>query len=758
MKRLTILLIFLFYPVSFLLADSADVISNFAVRGNRTVEESVILAQIQSKSGSILSRDEVNEDIKRIFRTGYFDNVKSRIEAAGGKRTLVFEVVEKPAIKNVFLEGNKEVSDDTLKDKLNLTNRRFLDWNKLKSSIEQAKSYYQGLGYSDAEITYAQKKVGDNEVDLTFKISEGERKVIREVVFEGVKQLEVDDVEDVIKTSERNRWISWITGSGILKKEQLEADTKEITRLYLNNGYVDIVVNEPVVEPIENGLRITFKVSEGEQYSYGEISARGTLLDGDAQKTIDGIEAKSGQIFNADTLRKDTFTISEKFTDKGFAFANVKPDTEINRDQKLVNIKFDVDKGKEITIHRINISGDDKTEEHVIRRALQIHEQELFSSSKIKKSQEVLQRLGYFEEVTITPEPSDREDNVDLNVSVREGNTGSFSVGGGLSSGDGFLLSTQISENNLFGTGNSLSLDVNAGARRENYVLSFNNPRVWDSYLSMGVDLLSTKRIFDDFDRGQRGGSYTVGYPLWFLGPEFLEDIRGSVTYELLDINISNIRDTAPQVTQDQAGQSTSSSITPRIVRNTINNPLDPTNGSRQIAGVELAGLGGDQQFWLLQLSNTYYTEFLDTSIGNFIFSQRTRFDYGDTFNNERFPLFRRFFPGGINSVRGYRDRQVGPKDVNGQEYGGSKELIANFEMLFPISTSIGLRGLLFYDAGNAFDDQETIQIGNLRQAIGFGVRWRSPIAPIRIEIGYPLDKEQGDKSIVPNFTFGAPL
>ncbi|OVE79755.1 outer membrane protein assembly factor BamA [bacterium J17] len=756
LRKLIYLFCFFIIPLT---AFAEQRIQSVEVEGNQRVDEATIILQVKSEVGSAFSNGDVTQDIKEIYRTGFFEQVAAKVRKVTGEDVvLIFSVVEKPAIGKVTLVGNEEIRDGDIKEKLNLDARRFLNRAKVRAGVEEAKAFYRSRGYHDVEITVIEEPAGDNITNLKFVVKEGEKLHIREIVFEGNRTQDTSDLEDAVSVSTYSWFTSWITGSGTVKDEQLDFDRQSLTQYYLRNGFVDVVVAEPKMERIEDGLRVVFQIKEGEVFTFNNITASGTLLDDSQEKTLDGIASKSGEVFNVDQLREDSFLISEKFTDIGYAFANVDPVTGINRENKTVDISYQIDKGELIEVSRINIAGNQKTADNVVRRSLAINEQELFSSSKIKKSQELLTRLGYFDEVTITPEPSVNLNEVDLLVSVREGSTGTFSVGAGVSSGDGFIFTTRVSERNLFGTGNSLSLDVDTGSRSENYVISFDNPRVNDSRWSFGANVLAVEREFDDFDRKQKGGSLTLGYPLWFLGEEYLDDIRFSLTYELLKIDIDNVEDDAPQLIKDQEGKTTSSSVTPRLVRNTIDNPVDPTRGSRQSLSAEVAGLGGDQEFWLAQASNTWYYPLIGMGDGTLVFSQRTRFGYGDTFDNEDFPLFRRFFPGGINSVRGYDSRELGPKDQEGNEYGGSKQLVANFELIFPLSSAVGLKGVVFYDAGEAFDDDESIDISELRQAVGWGVRWNSPIAPIRIEIGYPIDREDGEDAVVTNFSFGSPL
>ena len=740
------------------IAAFAQTVREIVVEGNQRVEESAVLVQVTSKIDKPVDSSLVESDIKDIYRTGYFDSVAAKLRQGSSGLVLVFVVDERPAIRKVKIAGNDEVDKDTIEEKLNINRRTFLDRRKIAAGIEEVRRHYESEGLYGTEIELDITDVDENQVDLSIDITEGEKQIIRKISFEGNSAFDDGELRGLLSTTKYKWWISWLTGSGVVKEEDLERDVALITRHYLSNGYVDAKISKPEIEKIDDGLKLIYGVTEGEQFNFGNIKVSGDLIEDNAEKTIDGIAANTGDVFNVEILREDSFLISEKFTDIGYAFVNVDPATSIDRKTKLIDVNFAVSKGELIHVNRINISGNRKTRDNVIRRSITIAERELFSSSKIKRSQQLLQRLGYFDEVTITPSPTGNKNEVNLDVAVREGNTGTFSAGAGVSSGDGFIVSTRISENNLFGSGNALTMDINTGSRRENYVLSFDNPRVNDTRWSMGLDALSVEREFDDFDRNQAGGSIRFGYPLWFLGQEYLDDIRFSLEYQLLRIKIDEIDKDAPTLIQQEAGTSTSSSISPRLVRNTIDNPLDPSGGSRQSVAIELAGLGGDEKFWLAQASNTFYYSLWDSPIGNFVFSNRVRLGWGETFNDDNFPLFRRFFPGGINSVRGFDSRELGPKDADGNEFGGNKQLIANFELIFPLIDSLGLKGVAFYDAGNAFDDDQDIEFGDLRQAVGWGVRWRSPIAPLRIEIGYPLDREDGDKSVVTNFSFGAPL
>ena len=743
-------------PLNAQMSDAYSV-SGVIIEGNRRIDTSAIKVQIKGSYGRVTS-EQINEDVKTLYNTGFFDQVTvSAITEPSGARMLKYSVIEKPVVRKVFIKGNDEVSESDLVDVLKFDARRFVDKAKIQSMIRKAESYYQAQGFYDATLEYTTAPIGENEVDITFVAKEGKRYRVREVKVEGAKDLDEDDMLSKIQTKEYNWWISWLLGTGRVNEEMTEAD-KQILRQYLmDHGYLEGSVGEAVIEKRDDGLYVTFDVTEGQQYKIGKISASGDLAKGSSDFTLEGIKSEEGEVFNATEVRNDIFTITDKFSDEGYAFANVVPNTNINKGASTVDLDFASTKGNLVYINRINVSGNEKTYDNVIRRELKVEEQQLYSGSKIKRSQTLLQRLGYFDEVGITNQPTNDPSKVDLDVNVKEATTGSFSAGAGYSTNNGAIFNTKIQENNLFGTGRRANLNLDFGSQISNQILSIDDPRINDTYLSGGVDLLRATRVFEDFNRELAGGAVTVGYPGEQIFGELLQDINFSLKYELIRIDIYDVDDDSAQLVKDSAGQSSASAVTPSIIRSTINNPMNPTKGSKQVLQSEVAGLGADQDFVLFEVRNSWYFPLLESSHGDIVIADRTNFGYGESFNDNPFPLYRRFFPGGINSVRGYQNRSLGPVDLNGQVYGGNKQLVNNLELIFPLINSAGFRGVFFYDFGQAYDDNRPISLDELRQAWGYGIRWASPMGPIRVEFGYPIDKQPGD-SMQTMFSFGAPL
>jgi outer membrane protein insertion porin family len=741
-------------------AQPTDVVyvSGVEVVGNHRIDTNAVKAQLTGSEGRV-STETVNNDVKTLYNSGFFDQVSvSVVREANGRSMLRYVVAEKPVARKIFIKGNDEVDESDLAEILKIEGKRFVDRSKLQALVRKAVSFYQGKGFYDATLEYSTTPVGDNEVDVTFTVNEGKRYEVREVILKGVKDLDEDDMASKMQIRTYKWWSSWLFGTGRVNQEMMDADKQILRQYLLDHGRLEGVVGEASVEKRDDGLYVNFDMTEGPEFTIGKVSASGDLVDGSTAETIEEIKSEAGEVFNATEVREDLFTITDRFSDRGYAFANVVPNTMLNKSDNTVDLDFASTQGQKVRVNNITISGNEKTYDHVIRRWLTIEEQQTYSGTKVKRSQTLLQRLGYFDEVSITNKATSDPAAVDLDVNVKEANTGSFSAGAGYSTANGALFNTRVSENNLFGTGRRANLNLDFGTQVTNQVLSIDDQRINDSWVSGGLDGFRTTRQYQDFNRELAGGSLTLGYPMEKVIGELGEDINANVKYEAESINIRDVDENAAQLVKDSSGRSVSSSMTPSLIRNTINNPMNPTSGSRQVVQVEFAGLGGDQEFYLVEARNSWYYPFLETSFGEFVIADRTSFGFGESLNDDPFPLFRRFFPGGINSVRGFRNRTLGPTDINGQEYGGSKQIVNNLEMIFPLINSAGFKGVVFYDFGQAYDDNQSMSVDELRQAWGYGIRWNSPLGPIRVEFGYPLDKKPGEDAMQTMFSFGAPL
>ena len=734
-------------------------VSEIKIVGNDRIETEVIKREIKLDIKNIDS-EKVNQTVKDVYKLGFFENIITKLEVEDGKQILVFEVKERPYIRKIFLDGNKAASGDDLAEVLKFKETRFVDPLYIHSLIQGAELYYQTLGYLDAKIKYKTEVVDSGQVDLIFEIDEGKKFKIKKVTVNSEGKVNEDEIISLLQTKRYKWWSSWLFGTGKVNQAYLEADRNLIQNYLLDNGFVNGKVSSGQIERKEDRLVVNFDIEEGEVFYLGKILATGDLINDSLDDTLKIIQIKEGDVFNASKVRETSFKLSDEYADYGYAFANVVPETDINFKEKKVAITFNISKGKLVKINKIKISGNTKTYDNVIRREIRVDEQDTFSRVEIEKSAVRLRRTGFFNDVSINPEAvENQDDKVDLNVNVQEASTGTFSIGGGYSSADGGLFNAQLAENNFMGTGRTTRLEASIGAQTENMILGIDDPRFNDTFWRFGIEGFKTERMFIDFDRDLTGGSFTFGYPLERFFGKWSEDIDFSIKYQYMNTEIFNIDpDDAAQLVIDSEGKSSASGFIPRLRRTTIDNIMNPTSGSRQTLTTEYMGIGGEENYYVLEFRNDYFVPLMNWGNDKLVFSWRFNIGYGDTLDGEVFPLFRRYFPGGINSVRGFENRSLGPRDENGNEYGGSKQIINNLEFIFPLVSSAGLRGVVFYDMGDAFDDDVNYSFSDLRKAYGFGIRWASPMGPIRIEIGYPVDPIDGETGAVTLFSFGSPL
>ena len=754
-------------------------IARVAIEGNARVDDEAIRIHIQSHPGTRIDRTLLDSDVRAIYAMGFFENVEVERRDEPEGAVLVFRVRERPLVTEVAIERNKKVRTEDLEAALKIRPRTILDGEKLRRGITDAKKLYEEKGYLDAVITPHLDPIAPvagtaNEVKITYLVDEGKIVRIQHIEVEGNKAFSDRKLRGLMTT--KTEWLlSRFTGAGVLNAEALKTDTERLTAWYYDNGYVSVRVDEPTVERKKDGLYVTIKIAEGDQFTVAAISFAGDVRpDLDLRKDL---ELTSGATFRTSKLRQDILKLTDRYGDVGYAFVNIEPETEIDQDKKTVDITYKIDQGPQVTIDKILITGNTKTRDKVIRRELKIEEQQRFSSTKLKKSRDALNRLGFFQEVNLTTQRGRTEERLDLQVDVKEGQTGALTAGAGFSSADNLLFNARASENNLFGRGQRIVLNADFGSIRQNFIGSFTEPYLFDIPLSATFDLFRWRLEYDDFTRAGTGAGVRTLYPLTALGYEklfdrfSLEEVRIGAEYQFEDAEITDINSRSPPSVVAEEGSSRISSIRPIVSRNTLNSLFDPTRGSTQELSVEYAGLGGDSEFIKADAHMRFYWPVYKSSLlGTFVYSLggAVGFGRGDRGENgHELPLVERYFPGGINSVRGFSSRTLGPRepirnaqgqDIDTDPIGGSRQLVVNNEFIFPIVEQLGLKGVVFFDAGNAWLDTKGYDLGDLRYAAGGGVRWLSPIGPIRIEIGIPLNRERDEKSSVVLFSFGAPL
>ena len=729
-------------------------IKQIEISGNRRIETSTILSKIRAKTGDIYSADSVRDDIKGLYETDFFDNIRVEIETSVDGVTLIYQVKERPILKDVVYDGNDKITTERLKEKVSFITGVPVSQKQIKENVERLRELYREDGYYEATIIPVVNKISDNAVSVTYFIKEGRKIKIKEVLVTGAAKISESSLIKVINTTRYKLLTSWITDSGIYKEVEAQNDVDRIRDYYLDRGYIQVQVSGPEIAVIEDGqwMRLTFNVTEGEQFSIRGIDYKGNDIF-----TRDDIESgtrlRKGMIFSRKTLREDIGLITDMYGEKGYAFANVFPDMRPDDHSQVIDITFNIEKGEKIKVRRINISGNEKTRDKVIRRELRLSEQDYLNTSALRRSFQRINNLNFFENVEIVPDTVSK-DMVDLNVRVREKPTGAFSLGGGYSSVYGLVGMLDVTEGNLLGRGELLKVKGEFGELRTSYNVTFREPWFMDTPTSVTANLFDTVNTYDAYDVNSTGGNIGVGR-------SFGEYWSGGITYGIQNITVSG----TPPSSIDE-GKTTTGSITTSVTRDTRDNYWDPRSGNKNNISVEYADkfLGGDNIFVKYILDTTWYYPLpLDTAI-----MFHGRYGEGRGFRGENLPANEKFYVGGIYTVRGFDYGRAttintvsdidgdGKGDiVKGDLLGADKELIFNIEYVVPLVKDARINGVLFYDAGSGFGENDSITMSDLRTSAGGGFRWFSPIGPLRLEWGYNIDPRPGERQSIWEFSIG---
>jgi outer membrane protein insertion porin family len=743
-KRLLFIffLIFSFIPC-FVHGQELPIVNSIEIRGLKRIEESAIKSKITQRVGDPISQEKVSEDIKSIFNMGYFEDTRAEIEPFEGGIKLIYVVKEKPTIARIEFQGNKKLDDSKLKEKLTITTGSIADAVLIQDNANRLRAFYEEEGYWLSSIVPVTKRISPDEVSLTYQIEEGSKVKIKKINIEGNKAIPAKLIKKTMATKE---WgiFSFITSSGYYRKDQMDVDIEKIRDLYFDRGFIKVAIGEPEIKLTSDrkGMNITIPVSEGDQFKISSVEFSGNKVfsDDEIKKRITLIPNTP---FSKANLRRDIFSISELYSENGYAIATVTPDLIPDENARLVKVSLKIDEGDKYRIGKIEISGNTKTRDKVIRREVRLDEGDVFNSKLLKRSYERINNLNFFENVDINPKPRPEEKLVDLEVKVKERPTGYLSVGGGYSSVDKLIGMVEVTQGNLFGRGQLLKLRGEFGARTTDYELTFKDPWFMDKPIFFSATLYKLIKEYIEFNKKSAGFGLS-------LGKDLSEYVRGDITYNYENATIYNVSENAATIIKEQEGTFSTSSLTPSIVRDSRDNYLDPTRGSRNSIYLTYAGLGGKNKYIKSELDSAWFFPIKKTA-----FMLRGRFGYAAGIWGENLPLYERFYVGGIYTIRGLDWGDAGPKDEKtGDPIGGTSELIFNVEYIFPILTEMKLKGVVFFDTGNAYESFDNF--GKLRYTTGAGIRWISPMGPIRIEWGYNLNRKAGENASRVEFTFGS--
>jgi len=731
-------------------------VTQIDVVGARKVDESTVRFKLKTRVGDAYSPEVVREDIKVLYSLGYFEDIVVQADIFEGGLKLSFVLYEKPSIQSIKIVGAKKLSPEKVKGKIDLVEGAIVPPGSLTKNADKIRLFYEEEGYYQVRVDGREERISPQEVTVTFDIVEGNKFDVGEIRIVGNKYLKEKDIKGKLQTSEVFLWFF----GGTLKREELRRDLDRIRAYYLDNGFLDIAVEEPEIEVDEakRRLRVVIRVEEGPQYRIGTLTVKGNSLfpEADIRRLI---RTQSGGIFSRETLQADVVAITDRYAERGYLFADAAPVTDIHRTEYIVDVALEITEGRQAFINRIEIVGNTRTREKVVRRELFLIEGDVFSSALLQASRRNLEALGFFEEVKLDTRRGTAEDQVDVVVDLKEKPTGAFSIGGGFSSVDGLIGMVSLSQNNLFGYGKRGTASAQIGTKANRFNLIYTDPHFWDSNFLMetrGYKTDTNYKTNQGFNTNTTGGAFSFGH--WLF-----ERVYGTATYTIEDVEIKDVDANAPFLIQRQAqengGQSLTSSVTGSVLRDSRDSFTEPTHGNRTRLAATYAGgfLGADNNFTKYAIESSQYWPLWWKLVGNV----RGTFWYGDSFGDTpNLPVQERFFLGGPNTLRGFRNFTVSPTDPAGGDglTGGNKAWFLNTELIFPLIEAMRVRGLVFFDIGNNLDERNSISdlfTHEARRGAGIGIRFNSPIGAIRLEWGFNLNRHENEKLSVLHFTAG---
>ncbi|HKE61619.1 MAG TPA: outer membrane protein assembly factor BamA [Nitrospira sp.] len=735
-------------------------VASIEIRGNKKIELPAIQGRLTLKPGDPYTAENVRGQIKILYETGYFEDVQVETDSTAQGIALTFLVHEKPFITEIVFDGNEELSDDKLKEKITIKSQAFLDQQQAKESAEKIRLAYQEDGFFNAQVIPVVQTLDEDRKRLTFFVKEGDKAKIKTVNFDGMRAANKDEMFKVMATRE---WIPWygiftqmklpsfLSDAGVLKREEMNNDVERIREVLLNKGYLNAQVGLPSVELSEDKkwFVVTYSILEGEPFTVADVGFRGNTVF-EEPELRDKMKIRPGEIFQRQKIRDEITRLTDLYGSRGYAFAEVVPNVNPNNEERTATIILNIKEGEMMRIRQINVYGNDKTKDNVIRRELRVDEQDVIDTPSLKRSFQRLNNLNFFETVEILPQQVE-PDKVDLNVRVKEKPTGQFSIGGGFSTLDKLVAIADITEGNLGGNGWMGRIRGQLGQQRTLGLITFRNPYLNDSLTSMQIDVYRSMTNYITYFEKKGGASLTFGR--WLS-----EYVSGSISLVAEQLNFTDPNNTclfSPTLfVCQQLGNQTTTGFRTSLARDTRDYYLDPRTGWRTSVGFDFGTpyLGGTNNFYKYYFDVIKYTPLVyDTR-----FSIHARFGEAKGLNGKPVPLTELFFVGGINTMRGFVFGRAGPVDpVTGSLLGAAKELIFNNDFIFPISTEAKLNGVIFFDYGKGFAADEPLSL-DLRTAAGLEGRWISPFGPLRAAYGINLSPNQGERKGVFEFTIGS--
>lgn len=785
-------------------------VASVQVVGNQRISTEDILTYLRTKPGQLFTPEQLTRDARELWDSGFFDDIVVDLTRSDQGVTLRFVVRERSSVRQVTFEGYDAMDLEKLEEAVEVKANTILSYPAIRRSVQKIRDIYAEEGYFLAEVDFEVVPQSDNQVTIAFRIKEHEQVSVRRISFIGNVSVSDDELRDVMYTGQSG-FFSFGSG-GAFRQDAFERDVLMINALYYDKGFLSVQVAAPRVNltPDRTGIEVTITITEGPQYRIRRLRVYEQGPDGREVEPLGGrralremIRSKPGDVFHRSELAQELQAIRTLYRDAGYANVEADPETRLDPERQLVDIVVPVRRGPLVHIERIEVRGNTKTRDKVIRREMTVQEGQLFSETGLEESRKNVIALGYFERVDLSTEEGSAPDKIKVNIEVVERPTGTFQVGAGFSSIENFIATAQVQQANVFGTGQSLSLQAQVSGLRQLINVRWFEPYLLDSDFSMAVDLYDQLRIYNDFSQTSIGGAMTWGYAL--TRPSTYASLTYTGEYdEVSTVSRSTFLGTSSAVSVFQRlplanlfRDGFTSSLRPALTYDTRDNRLFPTSGVYLRGSVELAApyFGSENEFLRYSATGRFYYP-----LGaGFVAKINTSLGYVTSPNPEGVPIFARFFLGGIFDVRGFRLRTIGPRlpllnrldpnappIANGANIGGNLMYYQNLEIEVPILDKVGLRGVVFTDAGNAWNTENlycraasgqspsdaaalaaagTFEVNDpcfsasslthLRTSWGFGLRWFSPLGPLRFEWGFPFSPLPYEESSVFEFTIG---
>jgi outer membrane protein insertion porin family len=728
----------------------AQTITEVVVEGTQRIDPATVRSYLLLRPGDQVDADKLDRSMKALFATGLFSDVT--IDRQGSR--LVAKVVENPIVNRIQFEGNRKLTDEVLIQEIQLKPRQVYTRTKVQNDVKRLIDIYRRAGRFAATVEPKVIELPQNRVDIAFEVVEGDVTSVRKIAFVGNQHFSEARLRDVLNTKE-SRWYRFLSTADTYDPDRISFDRELLRKFYLAQGYADFRVVSAVAEltPDRESFFVTFTVDEGERYRFGKVDIQSTLRDLKPEQVRGSVLTEEGAWYDADQVDQSVQRMTDRIGALGFAFVDIRPRISRDRERKAIAVAYEVQEGPRVYVDRININGNTRTLDKVVRREMRLAEGDAFNSAKMRRSRQRLRYLGFFDKADVTNVPGESPDRTIVNVDVQERSTGEISFGFGFSSSDGPLADIRLRERNLLGRGQDLMIGGMVSGKRQEIDFSFEEPYLFDTNVAAGLDLFKVNRNFQreaSYDVDSYGGTVRARY-------EMSENLRHTVRVFARSETIQNVSSNASRFIREQVGTYRTYGPGHDLLYDRRDDRFDPTDGYFIRLSQDLAGFGGDSNWLRNRLSAGAYYPFSEDFIGSLTSESGFIYDMGEAVR-----INQRFFVGGDN-FRGFRSAGIGPRDTStGDSLGGKRYVVGTASLSFPVGIprEVGMRTFAFSDFGSLWDTDangpSVVDENSIRASVGLGLSWRSPLGPIRLSVATPVVKESYDRDEIFRFSFGS--